>query len=251
MITLEVIAASVDDCRVAEENGADRIELVSAFEVGGLTPSLGLLMSARRVTRLPIMAMIRPRPGGFCYTSAEFAVMQKDAELVLEHGADGLVFGCLQNDSAVDAVRTKWFVDAAAGRAAVFHRAFDLTRDPIAALDQLMTLGATRVLTSGQAETALQGVNEIAAYRTRAGAALEVMPGAGLTPATVLQVVRCTGATQVHASLSGAVIDPSAARPTDVRMGSADAGSRVRILDGAQVREVRRLLDDYSIKQHH
>ncbi|MBK8046294.1 MAG: copper homeostasis protein CutC [Anaerolineales bacterium] len=251
MIPLEVIAASVDDCIVAEQNGANRIELVSAFEVGGLTPSLGLLINARQATRLPIMAMVRPRAGGFCYTANEYVAMQRDAELLLAHGADGLVFGCLQTDGAIDAARTKWFVDAALGRTAVFHRAFDLTPDPLAALDQLLALGVTRVLTSGQAETALLGAEAIVSFRAYVGAALEVMPGAGITPATVLQVMRRTGADQVHASLSGGRIDPSAARPTSVRIGHTDAGARVRTLDGAQVREVRRLLDDFDAKQLH
>lgn len=243
MISLEVIAASVDDCLVAEQNGADRIELVSAFELGGLTPSLGLLINARQTTHLPIMAMVRPRAGGFCYTANEFMAMQRDAELLLAHGADGLVFGFLHADGAIDATRTKWFVDAVLGRTAVFHRAFDLTPDPLAALDQLLALGVTRVLTSGHAETALLGAEAIASYRLHVGGALEVLPGAGLTPATVVQVVQRTGADQVHASLSGAIIDPSAVPPTTVRIGPADAGARVRILDGAQVREVRRLLD--------
>src|SRR5271165_5088988 len=104
-ILLEIIASTVDDCVAAESGGADRIELCAAIATGGLTPSLGTLIEAKKRVRVPIMVMVRPRAGGFCYSQADFAAMQRDASLLLEHGADGIVFGILLCDGTVDATR--------------------------------------------------------------------------------------------------------------------------------------------------
>ncbi len=154
MILLEAIATSPEDCAAIEQGGGNRIELTSALGLGGLTPSLGLLIEARSTTRLPIMVMIRPCAGGFCYTRGEFAVMQRDVDLALANGANGIVFGILTADGAVDGPRIRQLVDQAKGKVTVFHRAIDVTPDPLRTLDMLIELGVTRVLTSGQAPNA-------------------------------------------------------------------------------------------------
>ena len=202
-ILLEVIATSPDDCVAAQAGGADRIELCSAMPLGGLTPSLGLLIEARAAVQLPIMAMIRPRPGGFAYSDPDFAVMLRDAELALAHGADGIVFGCLLPDGRVDINRVRAFVQLAGRRETVFHRAFDVTPDPYAALDALIQLGVTRVLSSGQKPSALEGAANLAAFRSHVSGRLQVLPGGGITVENVRELLRLTGANQVHASLSG------------------------------------------------
>src|SRR5215831_897443 len=101
-ILLEVCCCSPDDCAAAEKGGADRIELTCALMLGGLTPSFGLLREARAATKLPIIAMVRPRPGGFCYSAAEFAVMLRDAEIALAEGAAGIAFGILTSAGSID-----------------------------------------------------------------------------------------------------------------------------------------------------
>ena len=243
-ITLEVIATSPDDCRAIARGGGDRIELCSGLEVGGLTPSLGLLIEARRATRLPIMAMVRPRAGGFCYSAAEFAVILADAELLLRHGADGLVFGCLHADGTVDVERTAVLVRLAGERQTVFHRAFDVTPDPLAALDVLATLGVTRVLSSGQRPSALEGAAALAACRAHIGDRLQILPGGGVTVANVQEVLRRTGADQVHASLSGQVPDRSTAANPLLRFGPAGLPEdHVRVTDGELVAALRQVLD--------
>ncbi len=149
-VLLEVAVASVEDALAAQAGGADRLELNSALGLGGLTSSLGTLQEVKATLALPVFVMIRPRPGGFAYSDADFRVMQRDSDLALQHGADGLVFGILTPEGQVDAQRCHTLVRQAAGRVAVFHRAFDVTPDPLAALEQLIDLGFQRVMTSGQ-----------------------------------------------------------------------------------------------------
>ena len=243
-ITLEVIATSPDDCRATEEGGGDRIELCTSLELGGLTPSLGLLIEARRATRLPIMAMVRPRSGGFCYRDDEFGVLLADAELLLQHGADGLVFGCLHPGGTVDTPRTAALVRLAGDRQTVFHRAFDVTPDPFAALDVLAGLGVTRVLSSGQHPSAFDGAANLGAYRAHVGDRLQILPGGGINLQNAQEVLRLTGCDQVHASLSGRAADRSTAANPALRFGPAGLPEdQVRVTDGSLVAAMRRLLD--------
>lgn len=223
MITLELIATSVEDCVTAQEEGAQRIELTTALPLGGLTPSLGLLVEARLATALPIMAMVRPRSSGFCYSASDFATMLRDAELLLAHGADGIVFGVLQTTGAIDLGRAAQLVALAAGRQTVFHRAFDVTPDPIAALEQLIDLGVTRVLTSGQEANAYNGAATIKRLRDHAAGRIEILPGGGINRLNVADVLARTGCTQVHLSLSGSAEDPSVRGRPQVIFGSASA----------------------------
>lgn len=240
---LEVIATCAEDCATAAAAGADRIELCCALELGGLTPSLGLVQAARAATQLPLMVMVRPRMGGFCYSAREFDVMQRDAAALLAAGADGLVCGFLHADGAVDAARTAAFVRLAEGRSLVFHRAFDLTPDPYTALAQLIDLGVTRLLTSGQVTSAVAGAALIRQLVDQAGDRIQILPGGGITPANVVELLRRTGAQQVHASCSGQATDPSTARRPHLHFGlSAATAGAVRILDARVVTAMRAAL---------
>ena len=151
-ITFEVCAGSYQDCLAAEKGGADRVELNSALSVGGLTPSLISLMRAKKETSIKIVCMVRPRAGGFCYDETEAQLMLEEAELLLEHGADGIAFGFLKADRTVDAEKTKKMVELihAKGGEAVFHRAFDVTPEPAKAIETMIDCGVDRLLTSGQ-----------------------------------------------------------------------------------------------------
>ena len=140
-ILLEICCGSADDVIEAERGGADRVELNSNLFQGGLTPTLGALRTVKRRTRVPVMCMVRPRAGGFCYTDTEYEVAREDARLLLENGADGLVFGFLHSDGTVDEGRTRALVDLCKGRPCVFHRALDVVPDWKRALDQLISLG--------------------------------------------------------------------------------------------------------------
>ncbi|HZY86401.1 MAG TPA: copper homeostasis protein CutC [Gemmataceae bacterium] len=213
-VLLELAIASVEDAETAEAGGADRLELNSAFALGGMTPSLGMLVEVRAAVALPLMVMIRPRRGGFYYSEREFRVLRRDLDLAVKHGADGLVFGALTADGKVDAERCRQLVKACGKREAVFHRAFDVTPDPFAALDQLIELGFRRVMTSGQEESAYNGATRIAEVVARAAGRIEVLPAGGINRFNVADVLARTGCTQVHTSLQRGRVDPStAARP--------------------------------------
>jgi copper homeostasis protein len=246
---LELCVASVDDCLAAQRAGADRLELNMALSLGGLTPSQGLIGAARDAVDLPLIVMIRPRPGGFCYGERELEVMARDIEHALEHCADGIAFGVLTERGAVDVARCQALIRRAEGRQIVFHRAFDVVRDRERALEQLVDLGVTRVLTSGGAPTAPQGAAAIRRIIEQAEGRIEVLPGGGVRPDNVAQLVADTGCEQVHASLSTLVADATAAAHTTVHLvGTPPPEGHYRSIDPAAVRQVRRMLDQIEAK---
>ena len=213
MVLVEIVCCTVDDARAAEGGGAGRIELCSALQVGGLTPSLGLLRAVREQTRLPIMAMVRPRPSGFCYAAYDLDVMVRDAALLVENGADGLVFGGLTAAKEIDEAACRLLVSVANGRETVFHRAFDLTPDPFAALETLIACGVTRVLSSGQCATALEGADLLQALRAAGEGRIELLPGGGIRAHNVEEMVVRTGCHAVHLAPLTPRRDPTAADP--------------------------------------
>lgn len=216
-VLLEICIASPEDALTAAGAGADRLELNAALELGGLTPSLATFLEARQAVSLPVIAMARPRPGGFHYSTHEFNVMRRDIDLLLEHGADGIATGLLAADGSVDMDRNAQIIRQIGARAAeglVFHRAFDFTPDPLAALEQIIDLGFRRVMTSGQQPTALQGAKLIAELIRRSAGRIEILPAAGIRASNAVEIISSTGCTQLHASLREIRPDPSVhARP--------------------------------------
>ena len=210
-VLLEVCCGSADDVIQAKLGGADRAELCSDLFHGGLTPTVGSLRVAKRETGLPIMTMIRPREGGFCYTEAEFAVCLEDAHALVEAGADGLVFGFLREDGRIDRERTRRLIELAraAGKDAVFHRAIDVVPDWREALDLLIELGVTRVLTSGQEPDVSLGTETVREMIRYAAGRIEIMPGAGITRRNAQRIVAETGADQIHVAAYRTVFDRS------------------------------------------
>jgi copper homeostasis protein len=220
-VLLEICVASVEDAVNAAVGGADRLELNAALSLGGLTPSLGTLIEIKQRVVLPVMVMVRPRSGGFCYDEADFAVMRRDVDLFLAHGADGIVFGVLHQDGSVDQSRCEQLLQQAGKVETVFHRAFDVTPEPLAALGQLMTLGFRRVMTSGQQESAYNGAVLIAELICQSAGRIEVLPAGGINRFTVADVVARTKCQQVHASLRRSVVDQSTSRRPQVSFGGA------------------------------
>lgn len=243
-VLLEIIASTVNDCLAAESGGADRIELCAAITTGGLTPSLGTLIEAKKRVRIPIMAMVRPRAGGFCYSEEEFATMRRDAALLAEHGADGIVVGILDSDGTVDTARCGKLVEIANGRQIVFHRAYDAVPDGGRGLDQLIDLGFTRVLTAGQKKTAFDGRNRLRELIVQAQDRIEVLPGGGVRPHNVGDIVADTGCTQVHLTAFSARCDPSMSN-SPITFGSipGSPASSYECVDRDIVRRMRETLD--------
>ncbi len=220
-ILLEICCGSIDDAIQSENGGADRVELCSALFLGGLTPSIGTIQEAKRRLRIPVIVMVRPRGGGFCYTDAEFATMERDAEAAIDSGADGVVFGILKQDGRIDQLRTGRIRKIIGKRQAVFHRAFDVTPDPFKALERLVDLGITRILTSGQQDTAPEGIELIAKLIEHAGKRIEILPGGGIRPYNMNEIVRRTRCRQIHMTAWAKVQDPSTHAHREVTFGGA------------------------------
>lgn len=202
---LEICCGCLEDALVADETGADRIELNSALYIGGLTPSMATLQAVKEGCFLPVVAMVRHRGGGFCYGETEYKLMLKEAELLLQNGADGLAFGFLQEDRNLDVERTKAFVELihSQGKEAVFHRAIDCVPDMEQALENLIGCGVDRVLTSGGKATAWEGRELLAKLQKQYGEEIQILPGSGLRKENAVEFVRQTGVHQIHSSCRG------------------------------------------------
>jgi copper homeostasis protein len=231
-ITLEVCVDSLTSAAIAAKAGAQRIELNAALELGGLTPSVGVVeqtILALRPMGCHIIAMVRPRPGGFAYNAGELAVMQVDIDRLLDMGVDGVALGVLDQKGKINEQANQSLIEPVlhAGKQVVFHRAFDLTPDPIGALDSLIQLGFTRVLTSGQAATAPQGIDMIRQLIVHAADRIQILPGCGINPENATQLIRATRCDQIHASLRGTRKDPTGSMNPAIRFNStaADEGS--------------------------
>lgn len=198
--TLEVAANSVASACAAEAGGAARVELCTALEVGGLTPSHAMIAVARERLRIPLHVLIRPRAGDFVFDDLECEVMQRDVETCKALGCAGVVLGALDANSDVDVARCRRLVSAAQGMSVTFHRAFDFARDPEQALEAIVALGCDRVLTSGQQPDALAGASLIRRLIERANGRITIMPGGGITPSNIATVAEATGAREFHAS---------------------------------------------------
>lgn len=199
-VILEVCCGSVDDVIQAQKAGAHRVELNSNLFHGGLTPTLGTLLVAKRETNMKIMTMVRPREGGFCYTNAEFDTAIEDAKQLLANGTDGLVFGFLQQDGSLDLGRTRAMAELAqaAGKETVFHRAIDVVSNWKEVLDALIELNITRVLTSGQESDVSYGTQTVREMIEYAAGRIQILPGAGITAKNMDRILSETGCDQIH-----------------------------------------------------
>ncbi len=242
-VRLEVCIASLDDAFSAAVNGADRLELNVALQLGGLTPSPGLFQRVRQAVSIPVIGMVRPRAGGFCYSENDLKVMLDDARSLRQAGADGIAFGFLLADGTINAEACRLMVEAVGPGEAVFHRAFDVTPDPHEALERLIDLGIKRVMTSGQRNKAEEGLPLIAKLIEQAAGRIEVLPAGGIRPGNVRRIIAGTGCDQVHGSLRGTRSDRSLSGRPAVRFSAAggDEGL-IDATDGALVRAMREMM---------
>ena len=199
---VEICCGSIEDCTVAQKFPVDRIELNSAIELGGLTPSLGTLIEAKKATTLPICCMVRPRTAGFVYTEAQFQSMLYDAELLLKHGADGIVFGFLNEDTTIDATRTNQMAKLikSYGKEVIFHKAFDKTPDKIAACETLIECQVDRILTSGGENYPHieKGFELLKSLIEKYNNQITILVGGGVRAHNVHNILESTNCTQIH-----------------------------------------------------
>lgn len=227
-VVLEVIATTVADARLAEQAGANRIELVTAMSEGGLTPSVGLIDAVVHAVAIPVNVIVRPHSRGFVFDADDYAVMLRDIRAIAAAGANGIVTGMLNEAGEIDRDGLARVIDAAAGLAITFHRAFDEISDQPRALDVLLGFDAvTAVLTSGGRPSVLHAQHTIRELvQQAAGSHCTVLAGAGLTVDAVAAFVRATGVDAVHFG-------------SGVRLG----GQGLAPVDAAKVAQVRALLD--------
>jgi copper homeostasis protein len=236
---IEVAVETPEDAATADSGGADRIELSTALDLGGITPTPGLYQEVRAATKLPVLVMLRPRPGDFVYSDAEFRVLLRDAAAYRPLAPAGFVFGALRDDGAVDTDRCLQVLETCGAVPCVFHRAFDRCPDPVAALAELTELGFVRVLTSGRETSALAGSPHIKELRKHAGNRIELLPCGRIRAGNVETVIRVSGCTQVHASFAETI-------PESPAVGKRGYQRRSRVsLD--DLSETRRVLDRLAL----
>ena len=202
-VLIEAAVESLDDALAAVEGGADRLELCADLDAGGTTPDRALIASVLAHVRVPVFVMVRDRPGDFVYTRDELDRMRRDVALALVLGAAGVVVGALTQAGRIDVSAMRELMSAAYGLPVTFHRAIDETRDVLASIDALRTLGVARVLSSGGKPVALDGSVTLAAMIERAGGTPTVVAGGGVRATNVAELVRRTGVREVHARCGG------------------------------------------------
>ncbi len=200
MTKIEVCTGSIDDSVAAWRAGASRIELNSSLETGGLTPSSGVISGVIRRVTIPVLVMIRPRSGGFIYSPADRRAMLFDAENCLSMGAAGVVFGSLTPELEIDGEFTGEMLRITGGADTVFHMAFDLVPDKIAAASLLADLGVKRILTAGGKATAWEGRDVIRELVLSSPGRPDILPGSGINSGNAAALVKHTGCSWIHGS---------------------------------------------------
>jgi len=218
-LTIEVYVNSAASVLEAQKGGADRVELCENLWEGGTTPSAGTIALACQRASLPVFVIVRPRGGDFLYSELEFEIIRHDIQLAKSLGASGIVTGMLTADGRIDQPRMKEVLALAHPLPVTFHRAFDMTADPFEALEDCISLGIQRILTSGQERSAIEGTDLIAALVQRANGRIGILPGGGINERNVQKLIRQTGVTEVHFSAMTTVDSRMEFRQPNVFMG--------------------------------
>lgn len=237
---LEVCVGSLEDAVLAERCGAQRIELNSALPLGGLTPSAGLLREVLAAVSIPVIAMIRPRPGGFCYSDADWRTLLADLENILSTTVSGVAIGALNEFREIDTRRLSELARITQGRQLVFHRAFDLTHHWPTALEQLVDAGVNRLLTSGQQSSALAGAQTLQRVVAQAAGRIEIVAGGGITPENAEELLDQVPLRQLHGTFSMPAVDPGYGL-SSLRFAPND---QHRSVNPATIRKMRNILNN-------
>jgi len=233
---LEVCVADPQSLAAAVAGGAERIELCSALELGGLTPSVGLMTLAAEAG-IETYVLIRPRPGDFVFDFDDYGAMLHDIDAVHHAGLDGVVLGCSRPNGELDDHLLSRLVGQADGLGLTLHRAMDLVPDFAEATETAIGLGFERILTSGGAPTALEGLGQLALAHATAAGRIKIMAGSGLRPDNVLELLAAVPVDEVHSSCAG---EPMPSAEGAARLGFAARNRRQT--DAAVVRAFRETL---------
>lgn len=246
--TLEIAVTSLYSALLAEQSGADRIELCDNLEQGGITPSGGKIKLIKAAVNIPVFVLIRPRKADFYYSDSEFAIMLEDIHMAKSLGADGIVSGILQANGNLDIARTQQLIEATTPLPFTFHRAFDMCKNSAQSLEQLIAIGASRILTSGQKSSAIAGKDLIASLVKQAKARIEIMAGGGIKPDNLPQLLEIAGLGSFHASAK-TLVRSKMAYQGDATMGSESVDQEFSWLetDGEVIAWMKGVLENRKI----
>ncbi len=225
MFTLEICLDSVESAIIAQEAGADRVELCANLLEGGTSPSYGMIKAVRENISIELAVMIRPRGGDFCYSDAEFAIMKEDILIAKKLGVNCVVFGILLPTGDIDIPRTSQLVTLAKPMQVTFHRAFDVARDPFQALEDIISTGIDRLLTSGQAPKAIEGKELIKALVLKAKKRISIMAGSGVNPENRDELLQYCEVKELHLTAKKFVDGDMHYRPEKISMSSCKVNS--------------------------
>jgi len=216
---IEICVEGIDGLVAAQAAGADRVELCASLLEGGLTPSMGVVRQALKVATIPFHVIIRPRGGDFLYSELEYQTMLDDVRACRELGVAGVVIGCLTPDGRIDETRTRELTDAARPLKVTCHRAFDMTRDPEEAIEALVRCGVDRVLTSGQRDSAIEGLGILKRTHDAARGRIKIMACGALDETNIGGVVTGSGADEFHFAATHTIPSRMSFRNPNVGMG--------------------------------
>jgi copper homeostasis protein len=245
-VKIEIVVYNLESAMKAQQGGADRIELCDNPGDGGTTPSYGIIEQARQQINVDLYVMIRPRGGDFLYSNEEYHAMRKDIEMCKKLSVDGVVLGALKSDGTIDKERCKKFIALAKPMKVTCHRAFDMTNDPLQALEDCIEAGFDRILTSGRQDQAIKGVDLISTLVKRANGRITVMPGSGINENTVAEIISRTSVNEIH--FSATAFRDSTMQYKNLKinaMGSeANEAYILRTVDPGRIKIIRRLAED-------
>lgn len=241
---LEVCVDSVESAVIAQEGGADCLEVCANLIIGGTTPGVSQFKQIRKACDIKLNVLIRPRFGDFLYTSTEFQMMREDIQMFRELGADGVVAGCLKEDGYLDVDRMSELRECADSLRFTLHRAFDVCRDPGQALEEAVSLGVDTVLTSGQAADCLGGKETLKKLIRQADGRIEILVGSGVNAEVIRQLMEEIGASSFHMSGKKMISSGMAYRNRQIHMGVPGIGEfDIFRTDKEEIRRARLVLD--------
>jgi len=217
---MEVCANSVSSALAAEAGGAIRVELCDNLPEGGTTPSYAQIKLAKKLLKIKVYPIIRPRGGDFLYSDVEFELMKEDIMICRSLNCDGIVIGILKSDGSIDVKRCRELVELAGPMGVTFHRAFDMCSSLERGLEDIIGIGCERVLTSGAEASAVQGASVIRTLINQAAGRITIMPGAGISIKNIESLIYATGAKEFHASARSSVDSGMQFRNQSLAMGT-------------------------------
>ncbi|MFC4210840.1 copper homeostasis protein CutC [Pedobacter lithocola] len=241
---LEVCANGYESALAAQIGGAKRVEFCDNLAEGGTTPSYGQIALAKKNLSIEIWPIIRPRGGDFLYSDLEFNLMIEDIKICKSLNCDGIVIGILTADGSIDKTRCKALFELAKPLPVAFHRAFDMSNNMDKALEDLIDLGIVRILSSGGANSAIEGADTLAKLIEKAKGRISIMPGAGINKDNIKELMHKTEATEFHASAKSFVSSKMIYRNTQTKMGSIEDEYQYEVTSVDKVKDLVKLINE-------